>query len=223
MNKYRIFLSINNQEQVMELPVNPPQLQVSESGNLSSFDIIGLGEVNAIQPMKLADLQFSSLFPAGPAPYVHVPPERLLQPKDYVEMLRGWMKRQRPIRFVLTSPSMRINLAMVIEKFTWSESSGSVGDIDYELGLKEYRFFHAHKMTKSANTDSTVTIQKAPPERPDERMIPSTYTLGPGESLWAVAKRFFNDESKAVEIQRLNGLRSDEFKDLEQGRKLRLR
>lgn len=43
-------------------------------------------------------------------------------------------------------------------------------------------------------------------------MIPSTYTLGPGESPWAVAKRFFNDESKAVGIQRLNGLRSDELR-----------
>ncbi|MBN3523099.1 LysM peptidoglycan-binding domain-containing protein [Paenibacillus apiarius] len=223
MSGYHMYLSFNNQEQVIELPVNPAQLDISEAGNLQSFDIIGLGEVNAIETPKPAAIQFSSIFPISPAPYVHVPPDKLLPPSDYVIQIRSWMESKRPIRFVLTTPTYQMNLAMAIEKFTWREAAGSVGDLEYDLSLKQYKFYSAQKVKVLGNGQAEVKVQKAPQARADERQGPTEYTVQAGDKLWSIAKSLCNDESKLVEIQRLNGIRNDEMmNELEPGRILRI-
>ncbi|MCY9528387.1 peptidoglycan-binding protein [Paenibacillus alvei] len=223
MSGYHIYLSFNNQEKVIELPVNPSQLEISEAGNLQSFDIVGIGEVVSIHTPKLADIQFSSLFPLHYGPYVHIPPEKLLPPSDYIIQLREWMETKRPIRFVLTTPTYHMNLAMAIDKFTWREVAGSVGDLEYDISLKLYKFYAAKKVKLDGKLTSATNVPKPSQPRPDERKGTSEYMTQPGDKLSLLAQKFFNDTRKAIDIQRLNGISAAEaLHELEPNRVLRL-
>ncbi len=109
VEEYGFFLSFNNYEEVIRLPVNPEMLEIKESGDGKSYSIIELGEINAITYPKLTELSIESMFPAQWYPFVVYPSSeaqekesRLLKPYEYVAMIKRWMVSRRPIRFVFT-------------------------------------------------------------------------------------------------------------------------
>ena len=210
---YEIYLSFNNETEVMQLPVNPPTIDVSESGNNKTFDISKLGEVNVLKNLKLTEINFESEFPASWYPYVVV--SKLLEPMQYIQMIKKWMETKKPIRFVFAGSTVDINMLVSIEKFSWKESSGAVGDIEYKLSLKKYVPYKAKKVVVStilATQQVVVTVD--PPPRPDTREQPKTYTLVAGDSLWKVAQVYLGNGARYPEIQKLNGIADSELRRL---------
>jgi len=57
-------------EEVMNFPINPASIEISESGQGKTYDISGLGEINVIKDRKLTQYSFSGLFPAQWYPFV---------------------------------------------------------------------------------------------------------------------------------------------------------
>ncbi|AET70762.1 LysM domain-containing protein [Desulfosporosinus orientis DSM 765] len=215
---YGIELSINNKEVRFELPVMPEALEISESGNCKTYDVVALGEINVIKNPKLTEYGFSSFFPCQRYPFITV--QTLLKPIEYVTLLNNWRESRLPIRFIFTSDSLEINKLVSIESFNWKETAGGAGDIDYDIKLKRY-------VTYAAQLDSLSTIAgpvaaAAVPARPNETQQPKTYTLVSGDTLWAVAKRFLGDGARWPEIQKLNGITEAEIRRLQIGRVLKL-
>ncbi|WP_251413015.1 MULTISPECIES: LysM peptidoglycan-binding domain-containing protein [Paenibacillus] len=226
MNKYSMTLSYNNEKEAIEFPVLPAKIEVSESGNHKTYDISKLGEINVLRNVKLAELSFEGIFPATWFPGASVAEERLFEPKHYVEKIQEWSRSKQPMRLVFTGGSIDIAMYVSVEKFSWSESSGAVGDIKYQISLKEYRFYAATKTevvkeakegAKTANKSST---ESKP--RPDTRVQPKTYTLVAGDSLWKVAKKFLGDGAKYKQIQKLNGIKDSELRKLPIGKIIKL-
>lgn len=221
MGDYAIYLSFNNQEEGFRIPVNPESIEIKEGAQGKTYDIVGsgdqAGEINVIKSKKLLDISFSSIFPASHYPFVVAP---LLEPMRYVNFIKGWMRAKRPIRFIyagrvynLADNKADINIAASIESFTWKEVAGSPGDIEYSLELKEYRFYSALK-AEIAQVDGQTMVTTLPPDRPDERERPTTYTLIEGDYLWKVAHHLLGDGSRYKEIQVLNGIRDCDLKKL---------
>lgn len=102
MEEYGIFLSFNNQEDAIRLPVNPETLEIKESGDGKSYSIIDLGEINSIAYPKLTEITIESIFPAQQYPFVLVEDGKLRRPFEYVELIKKWMVSRRPIRFVFS-------------------------------------------------------------------------------------------------------------------------
>jgi nucleoid-associated protein YgaU len=223
MSNYGFWLSYNNQQEGFQLPVNPGSIEISDGVNGRSYDVAGLGEINVIKSPKLTEYSFSSFFPAAPSPFVTAP--ILLDPQLYIDYIESWMASKRPIRFVFTGPSFDLNVAASIEEFRWKEAAGSGGDIDYTLRLKRYVFYAAQRVTVASRVVNGImseVIQPEPQTRPNDRLPPSTYTIVSGDSLWAIAKRFFDDGSRWRELQQLNGLTDAQIKALPIGYELRL-
>lgn len=223
MAEYGIWLSWNNQQEGFQIPINPGSIEIGDGSNSTTYDIVGLGEINVIQNPKLTTYGFSSFFPAQIYPFVSA--STVLAPFEYVNMIRRWMATKRPIRFVFTGASFDINEAVSIEAFDWKEVAGWGGDIEYTLKLKKYVFYSAQRVnvtTRQTGNGTTQVLEKATKERSNERQIPKTHTLTPGESLWTVAKRALGDDSKWREIQRLNGITDAQVKQLPVGMVLKL-
>ncbi|MCR8658963.1 LysM peptidoglycan-binding domain-containing protein [Paenibacillus sp. T3-5-0-4] len=70
MRVYGVQLSFNNMEEVLQFPINPASIEISESGQGKTYDISGLGEINVIKDRKLTEYSFSGLFPAQWYPFV---------------------------------------------------------------------------------------------------------------------------------------------------------
>lgn len=216
---YGIELSFNSKAESFQLPVMPGSLEISESANGRTYDIVALGEINVIKNLKLSEYEFSSLFPAQRYPFVTV--QTLLQPIEYVRLIIKWMESRLPIHFIFTSDSFEINTLASIESFNWKEVAGGAGDIDYDIKLKRYVAYAATKVPQTS-ISGPVIAASAVPARPDETQQPKTYTLVSGDTLWAVAKRFLGDGARWPEIQKLNGITEAEIKRLQIGRVLKL-
>ncbi|WP_046225571.1 LysM peptidoglycan-binding domain-containing protein [Paenibacillus dauci] len=244
MEEYGFFLTYNNQDEVVRLPVNPEKIEINSSGDGKNYTIIGLGEINSIQPNKLREITLESFFPGQRYPFVVG--RELQTPYYYVEMIQKWMETKRPIRFVFSSLQlpdyalygntskqavsakaerftlnrafMAINMAVSIEKFDWTLAAGESGDIQFKLSLKEYVFYRALKVKIKKDKEKSTVAKK----RTDTKETPKTYKLVAGDSLWKIAKKQLGDGSRYKEIQKLNNIKDSELRNLPIGMVIKL-
>lgn len=135
-----IFLSINNREQVIKLPVLPTSIGVDSPQNNNVFESISLGSIKTIGLRGLKALDIDSFFPNKDYPFLR---DRLYKGWEYVEIIESWIDRRIPIRVIITDTN--INLAMSIENFSYSVQDGS-GDIYYTLSLEEFKFIELNTL-----------------------------------------------------------------------------
>ncbi len=127
------FISINNREKVVQIPVVPEEITISSPQNNESYETISLGELNLIGKMGLATLEFSSFFPAYPLSFSK---SNAMFGWEYVEFFEEQRKRRLPFRIIITETP--INMAVTIENFEYGMKQGK--HIYYTLSLKEFRF-----------------------------------------------------------------------------------
>ena len=131
----KIYISINNNEEVILLPVTPEEYEISEEWE--NQEVAGLRQpMNIIQNKKLATTSIESFFPSKDYPFLL---NRSMWGMEYVETIKRWRQRRVPIRFIITkSGKPVVNMPVTIDSFTYSEDKS--GDIEYTLDLKEFTF-----------------------------------------------------------------------------------
>lgn len=212
---YHIYLSIDNNKELIELPVLPKKIEISRNGDNKSTEILNLGEVSQLKLPKLFSLQIDAEFPAEWYPGCNVSESKLLKPYNYVALIEKWRRTLKPIRLVFVGSTIDINAAVSIESFSYNEEGGDVGTWKFKLKLKEYRFYGADKI----NIDNNV-IQKS---RSSPREVSQLYTVKEGDTLTSISIKNFGDESAYWDIKRLNGLTdADLLNGLMPGMELRL-
>ncbi|MDP9700614.1 LysM peptidoglycan-binding domain-containing protein [Paenibacillus polysaccharolyticus] len=229
---YSIQLSFNNRAEYIFFPVIPESIEFSDAGDGSTFNVSRLGEINVIKSPKLREVSFSGIFPADYSPYHYkydvkdpkVKNEFYRDPYEYVKDIIRWMQTGRPVRLIFSSERYTVNMAVSIESFDWKETAGTVGDVQYDIKLKQYVFYAAKKVVSLKNSqnkaDASKTKTKA--SRPDEKVKPKTVTLKAGDSLWSVAKAHLGDGARWKELQKLNGIKDAQLKKLPVGLVIKL-
>jgi hypothetical protein len=132
-----LWLTSNNNQERIQLPVNPPELSISNGSQNETFNVSKLGEVTIIQDPKAKTFSFECFFPAKSGPYLNIVATSLKEPSVYVSTIDTWKASGNPVRFIVTESD--INFLCSIEDFSYSEKAGDVGTIYYTLSLKEYR------------------------------------------------------------------------------------
>lgn len=212
---YHIYLSYNNNEELIELPILPEKIEISGSGANKSSEVLSLGEITQLKLPKLFSLQIDTEFPAEWTPICEVSASKLKSPFDYISMIEKWRRTLRPIRFVFTGSTVDINSPVSIESFTYTENGGDVGTFKVKIKLKEYRFYGVDKV----NIDNNF-IQKS---RSTTKTVKQLYKVKKGDTLTSISIKNFGNESKYWDIKRLNGLTdADLVNGLEPGMELRL-
>lgn len=224
---YAMYLSWDQNQRVLRLPVLPESLEVSQSTELGNEKVFGLGEVQTEQVQKLEEISLSSHFPLQQYPYVTS--KTLLLPVDYVRQITQLQRSDAAFYFVLVTPFMKVSLPVKISSFEWKEQAGSPGDLEYTLSLKKYRSVQAKRVklkdvsknvpssrgtsgSASASAPMKQTIEtKKSGNRLDNRKTPKTYTTGQNDSWFLIAFQFrsyyyptYNEQELMNEIIRLN-------------------
>jgi hypothetical protein len=131
-----IYLSINNREQVIKLPVLPRSISIETPNNNYVFESVTLGSIKTIGLRGLKTLEIESFFPNNDYPFLR---DRYYEGWEYVNTIEKWIEERVPIRVIITDTN--INLPMAIEKFSYTVQD-STGDIYYTLALEEYKFIN---------------------------------------------------------------------------------
>lgn len=133
-----VFLSINNNEEVVQLPVPPTEDYNIESPWGNEVHETQTQELATIGLRGLRTFSISSFFPVHEYPWSQ---NRTLHGMEYVQLIESWRERRIPMRLVVTYDQphrLNINMAVIVTNFTYS--SNRSGDIHYTLDLRQFAF-----------------------------------------------------------------------------------
>ena len=131
-----IVFSINNNAEIMVLPVSPEWEIAEDQGNETynglSFNIRMIGNPG------LRTMELSSFLPSKRYPFVN--PYADINPQAYIDFFRRIKSDKIPARIVITDRQSveRLNMAVSIDNFTYRYRAN--GDADFSLSMTEYIF-----------------------------------------------------------------------------------
>ena len=131
-----VFLSINNNAEVIQLPVPPPEYYVSSPW--SNEQVTGLQQpLNMIGLRGLRSVEIKSFFPIRDYPFLR---NRSMWGMAYVDTIERWRDLRVPVRLVIVDSKgpQSLNMAATIDHFEHGVKKD--GDILYTLQMTEFTF-----------------------------------------------------------------------------------
>lgn len=159
------YLSVNNSEEVVHIPVTPPSFSVTNSQSTETFESAGYGWIKIIGNTELRGVSWDGIFPVHDYPFRR---DASMDGQEYYEKLKSWQKRKLPVRLVITSTgfaNISINMAVAIEKLDFDV--GTTGDLDYSIELGEVELLNDTEDTNMAQLDDLAARMDAVEKRLD--------------------------------------------------------
>ena len=173
-------------------PVLPPEFTIEDSSVISNININNIGEVAIFGGKKGTKTAISTFFPKQAYQFVEY--SGFMPPYDCVAKIKAWKEAGKVLRFVITGV---VNIPVYIETFTYGEKDGS-GDVYFTLTFVEHIEL---KITKIKN----VVNEPTPPKRPVQTAPKKrTHKVVKGDTLWALASRYYGNGSKYPTIHNAN-------------------
>lgn len=177
------------------LPVLPEVLNISNESQNESVSIAGLGEVTIFQDPMAKVISFSSFLPMHQSPLVEYASPS--QPWVFIERFELFKKSKKAVRIIITGTP--VNMAVSIESLNYNEAGGAVGDINYNIVLKEYKAVISRKIDTKKKTPTKGNVA-----RPDTKTKAKTHTVKKDETLWAIAKIEYKNSAEWKKIWNAN-------------------
>ena len=195
MNTRTVLLWHNNGEERIYFTVNPARIAVSRPNRNRVLPLAMGGTVNAWGGRGLREVRLETFLPDADSPFYDG-----TDPQTVLTMLRAWQDSRDPVRLILSGSD--INDAFLIEDVTETLREGD-RDVGLTLTLREYKFKSAlAALAGGSGGASSASAQM----RTDERVMPQTYTVKKGDTLWDIACRFYGDGTKWGSIAAKNGV-----------------
>lgn len=128
-----IYISINNREKVIKIPVVPEEINITSPFNNQTCSTISQGEIKLIGLRGLKTISWESFFPAHNYPFRR---DNTYDAWEYVNTLEEMRDCRIPVRLIITGAD--INIAAVIDEFNYGLKDGS-GDVYYSISLSEFK------------------------------------------------------------------------------------
>ena len=130
-----IYLSVNNNEEMIHIPVTPPEITVTSEQGTETFETAGYGIIRIIGSRNLRGVSWESFFPVHDYPFAR---DTSLKGQEYADKINSWRDRKLPVRLVITSSgyaNLDINMACAVTQL--NGAVGSNGDYNYTVQLDE--------------------------------------------------------------------------------------
>lgn len=193
MNTRTILLWHNNGERRITFTVNPEEVAISRPNVNRVLPLAMGGTVNAWGGRGLRQVTLRTFLPGEDSPfYGGVSAESILSE------LRRWQDSGDPVRLIISDSD--INDAFLIEDVTEVLREGD-RDTGLALTLREYKLKSA--LVSGAGEGSAAPLSAS---REEARTLPKTYTVKAGDTLWAIAVRFYGDGARWRTLAANNGI-----------------
>lgn len=190
------------------LPVAPEKLEVKIKNANKTITLISEGEVNVLKSPGLTEVEFECVLPQVRYPFA-VYKNAFLSASYFLEYFEALKAGKAPFQFkVLRSmpngaPLFTTDMAVTLEDYTITEEAGKGFDVTVKVSLKQWREYKTRTVTLredgGADVSQTRDTTNAPVPAAD-----TTYTVKSGDSLYAIAKKYYGDGAKYTKIYDAN-------------------
>ena len=127
-----IFLSVNNREQVLQLPVLPAEFTITKPQKNETFETVSEGDLKLIGVPGLKGITINSFFPVRDYPFLK---DRTYKGFEYVYIIDKWIEAKYPIRLIITETP--INMVCCVDDFQYTIKKD--GDLYFVLSLSQFK------------------------------------------------------------------------------------
>lgn len=176
------------------LPVNPEQIETNLVQAIEKYEVLKLGQISIPTHMELEEYSFEAEFPKEPYHYVETSGD-FKDADFYLSLFRAWRNELEPVRFISSNGiGDDINTLVLIEGLTVVEKAGEEGDKYVSFKLLEYREFS--KKTAFIVENEILPFSVKPVVEVLNPKSAGYHVVVSGETLWAIAKKYYGDGSK---------------------------
>lgn len=193
------------------LPVPPEKIATKVNGNNKTITLINDGEINILKKAGLTDIDFTVEIPQSKYPYA-VYKDGFKEAGYFFNIFENLKNSLKPFQFIVCRrmPSGRklvsTNIKVSLEDYKITESAKNGFDFEVQLKLKQYRDYG----TKQINVQLASGKPRAsvePKRETNNSPAPSSaqsYTVKSGDCLCAIARRFYGDDKRYIDIYNAN-------------------
>lgn len=185
----------------MEWPT-PAKLTVKIKGKNKTLVLLNEGEVNFLRAPGLTEITVPMVLPMLTGSR---------SPNDYLGVLERLKTDKGTTQFMLVraTPNGRMlydtNLTVSVEDYNITEDAKNGLDVSVDINLKQWRDYGTKTVT--VKTDASTGQQTASVEKErDASTAPTakTVTVQKGDTLWALAKKYYGDGAQYTKIFNAN-------------------
>lgn len=198
MQRYVTFLEESAGIELV-LPVSPAAYQWPHEAAIETVTVDQLGDLNFFGGKKLGQTTLSDcILPAQAYPFLS--PGAGTNPWAYLEQLEKWIDKGTVVRFLVSGTP--VNAAVLIEGVTYREQDGS-NDLYADITLRQYRRPETPVLPVQAAAEAAKSRDSATGAA-DRR----SYTVQRGDTLYAIARKFYGDGSLCWRLAAANGVKN---------------
>ncbi len=184
MRRRQIFVDEAAGESIV-LPVTPPSYAWETAIRVEQVNIDALGDLNLAGTDQLANQTVECLVPAQL--YAFCEPEARAEPYYYVQWFERRCKDKAVLRYIVSGTPL--NAAVLLEAVSYAEDDGT-NDVKAKLVLRQYRRPETPPAAAKAPEADALTREAG-----TAAVTQQSYTVRKGDTLSALARRFYGDAS----------------------------
>lgn len=197
------YLENLTQHNVMQLPVTPENYEVRSDTDIETVRLTVHGDINIPTFNKPKSISISGIFSTNKTNYLNKNwmPDLIHCTVDYVNVINSWKNKKDVIRVLIVprgTIESRLDSKFYISGLKITGESEVTGDIDYTIYFSEYTQLNSASTSSSTNLKRPVSGAKATTSKT------RTYTVKKGDSLWAIARKFYGDGNQEIKIINAN-------------------
>ena len=202
-NGYNFYIQYDNNK-VLTFPITPGELNITSGSNNEVINLINEGDVNILKSPALTEVEFEARFPMRQYPYAR----EFKSFQSYFDVFKDLKENKKSFRFIVarTTPNGKrtwdTNLLMALEDFELEENAENGDDVIITFKLKQYKEYGVRILKKKDTTTST--SEKPRSTTTAQTTQNKTYTIKSGDTLWAIAKKFYGNGNLYTKIYNAN-------------------
>ncbi|MBR5535058.1 MAG: LysM peptidoglycan-binding domain-containing protein [Clostridia bacterium] len=198
-------------------PVAPGKIVTESETDNRIYALIDGSRVVKRGGCQLKKISFDLLLPMKKYPFAYYD-VMFYDGEYYMEKLERMIAENVPVSFDLyrsipgSDVTYLTSMKVLVEKVVKVEDALSSPDITVSVVLREYRSVQTKVATAKSNSYK---------EREDTYVVPETYTVKSGDSLWMISRSVYGDGAKYTYLAEINGIKKPYT--IYAGQKLKLR